>query len=77
MKIVNIHDFKQAKKLKSVSKDLKTVDKILTNQLISLVPYKKYVPIKHLIDAIIENKAYLNIYLKKIEKELKGVDETE
>lgn len=60
--IADLNKYKQAK---LICKDLEEVNKILTNQLKELIPHKKYVPIKHLINAILEQKAILDLHYKK------------
>lgn len=73
-KLLDLDAFKKTKKYKSIAKDLKALDKILYNTLLQLNTYKKYVPVKNTISSIMENKVYLNIYLKKIEKEIQNED---
>lgn len=72
--LLDFDAFKKSKKYKSIAKDLKALDKILYNTLLQLNAYKKYVPVKNTISSIMENKVYLNIYLKKIEKEIQNED---
>jgi len=74
LKPLDLDSYKKNKKYKAIAKDLKALDKILYNALLQLNEYKKYVPVKNTISSIMENKVYLNIYLKKIEKEIKSED---
>lgn len=69
-KTYNFESHKEIKKLKRIQSDLQKIQALLGLIIQGLGVYKKYTPVKSIIASIVENKALIGIYLKKVSSEL-------
>jgi len=69
-KIVKLKDIKQAKKLKRYIEDINKIIHILTTSQKALSFFKQYIVTQETISVMETNKTFLELYLKKYEKEL-------
>lgn len=60
-----ISDLTKYKQAKLICKDLDQINNLLTDQLKELIPHKKYVPVKYIINCIMEQKAIIDLHYKK------------
>lgn len=65
MKITNIQDFKQVRKIERIVTDLTKIEKLLSESIAKLATYKSYTPAKSVLTNLMENKALLVVHLKK------------
>lgn len=68
--IVKLKDFKQVKKLKRYMEDINKIIHILSTAQKALSFFKQYVVTQETISVMETNKSFLELYLKKYEKEL-------
>ena len=68
--IVNIKDFKKIKKLNRYISDINKIIQILSTAQKALSYFKQYVVTQETISVMETNKTFLELYLKKYEKEL-------
>lgn len=68
--IVKIKDFKQIKKLKRYMSDINKIIHIMTTAQKALSFFKQYVVTQETISVMETNKTFLELYLKKYEKDL-------
>lgn len=66
----NLQQYKKTKKLSKVVEDLATINKLFNTILLDLTPHKKYRPVKEVISSVLDNKAMVDIFLKKFKKSL-------
>lgn len=69
-KALSLINFKRSKKLRLLQRDIKTVEVLFNRSLRDLASYKKYTYVKTVITSIMESKALLGVYQKKIDSEL-------
>lgn len=63
-KTTNITDFKEKRKIKKIIEDLEKVETLLQLILKGLAVYKKYKPVRDILQNVLENKAAINAFLK-------------
>jgi hypothetical protein len=68
--IIKIKDFKQIKKLKRYISDIKKIIHIMSTSQQALSFFKQYIVTQETISVMETNKTFLELYLKKYEKEL-------
>jgi hypothetical protein len=56
------------KKAKLLSKDLREIITTVDMCLHNFKPYNKYMPVKSIVNSLLENKVILTMYLKKYTK---------
>lgn len=71
----NLQQYKKAKKLNKVINDLATIQKLFNATLQGLATYKKYTPVREVITSIIDNKAMVDVYMKKFKKSLESYED--
>jgi len=71
----NLQQYKRARKLNKVITDLATIQKLFSVTLQGLTTYKKYTPVKEVISSIIDNKAMIDVYIKKFKKSLESYED--
>lgn len=64
VKTTNIADFKEKRKIKKIIEDLEKLETLLQLVLKGLAVYKKYKPVRDILQNILENKAAVNAFLK-------------
>lgn len=70
MTTTNIQEYKTKRKIKKVIEELTEVQKLLSITLQGFSVYKKYTPVKEILRSILDNKALVDLYLKKFKKSL-------
>lgn len=75
MKTTNLTEYKKLRKIKRVTKDLDEIERLLTIILKGLTTYKKYTPVRSILQSILENKALINVYYKKYKSVLDKLNE--
>lgn len=75
MEPTNLTQYKQIRKLKKLTKELAEIERLLTLVLKGLTAYKKYTPIRSILQNVLENKALVNVYYKKYKAVLDKIDE--
>lgn len=68
--IVKLKDFKQIKKLKRYISDINKIIHIMSTAQKALSFFKQYIVTQETISVMETNKTFLELYLKKYEKEL-------
>ena len=75
-KMTNLEDYKKIRKIKRVVKELSEIERLLSLVLKGLATYKKYTPIRDILTNVLDNKALVNVYLKKYKGALEKINET-
>lgn len=65
MKITNIQQYKNIRKVQRILDDLKKVEDLLTDSIKNIAIYKRYTPAKSVLSNLMENKALVMVYLKR------------
>lgn len=71
----SLTNYKKIKKLSKAVNDLTEIQKLLSLALHGFSTYKKYVPVRDVLSSIMENKALIDLYLKKFKKSLDELNE--
>lgn len=71
MNPTNLQEYKEKRKQKRIVSDLENIERLLTVVLRGLAKYKKYVPVSDIIKNVMENKAIVNLHLKKYNEKIK------
>lgn len=66
----NLQKYKKARKLNKVVIELTEIQKLFSLTLLGFSTYKKYTPVRDVISSLMENKAMVDLYLKKFKKSL-------
>jgi DNA-binding ferritin-like protein len=74
MTTTNIQEFKTKRKIKKAIDELSEIQKLLSVSLQGFSVYKKYTPVKEVLRSILDNKAIVDLYLKKFKKILENPD---
>lgn len=73
--VSNLEEYKKIRKVKKVVKELGELEKLLTLVLKGLASYKKYTPVRDILQNVLENKALVNVYYKKYKDVLDQLNE--
>lgn len=65
MNPTNIQDYKEKKKIKKVIEDLETVNNLLFLILKGLASYKKYQPVRNILQNVLENRVSVTMFIKQ------------
>jgi predicted amino acid racemase len=77
MTTTNLDKYKKIKKLNKLIEELTQIQKLLSISLLGFSTYKKYVPVKDVINSILTNKAMVDLSLKKFKRSLEQLNENE
>lgn len=75
MTTTNLQEYKKVRKIKKVVKELGELERLLTLVLKGLTPYKKYTPVRDILQNVLENKSMVNVYYKKYKDVLNNLNE--
>lgn len=71
LKIKNLSTYRDIKKLKKLLEDLENINTILTLTTKGIEPYKNYLPVKSILNALHDNHPVIHIFINKYQKLLK------
>lgn len=74
MTTTNLSEYKKIKKLNKVIADLTEIQKLFTVTAQAFSIYKKYTPVRDVISSILDNKAMVDVYLKKFKRTLESLN---
>ena len=75
MKPTDLIEYKKLRKVKRVTKELAEIERLLTVVLKGLTTYKKYTPVRNILQNVLENKTLINVYYKKYKSVLDKLNE--
>jgi hypothetical protein len=76
IKIENLQDYKEKKKIKRVVTDLEKASRVFSLTTKSVHGLKHYNPVNNVLSVIYDNQQLIEIYLKKYRQQLKDLQET-
>jgi hypothetical protein len=70
----NLGSYKKIKKLTRVVEDLLKIQKLFNANLQIFSTYKKYTPVKEVLNSLTNNKLMVDMYLKKFQQSLEDYE---